>query len=155
MRIFSNFSTIIKIILWIIFAISIAALVVSVLVVSEATVIRFITKGQGLVLLFTSALTTVASLLFATIHYQVTQTHLRLNLAFFDILGGRIRLENILNIVIKDGKMYISYIWKGPDPVIAQIAIRHKHFEKMKDALMKANPNILFYNEDDDRSEDE
>lgn len=149
MRVFSNFSPIIKIILWIIFAISIAALVVSILVVSEATIIRYITKGQGLVLLFTSTLATVISLLLATIHYKITDTHLRLNIAFFDILGGRIRLENILNIVIKDNKMYISYIWKGEDPIIAQIAIRHKRFEKMKDALMKSNPKIVFFNEDD------
>jgi len=155
MRILSNFSPIIKIILWIIFALSVAALVVSVLVVSDAVIIRYITKGQGLVLLFSSTLATVISLLLATIHYQVTKTHLRLNVAIFDILGGRIRLENILNVVIKEGKMYISYIWKGEDPVIAQIAIKPKHYEKMKDALMKANPNVVFFDEDETKNKDE
>ncbi|MCM1289276.1 MAG: hypothetical protein NC132_01260 [Corallococcus sp.] len=150
MKIFSDFSPIIKIILWILFALSIAALVLSVLVVSDAAVIRFVTKGQGWVLLFTSTLAAVISVLLATIHYQITKTHLRLNLAFFDILGGRIRLENILNIVIRNGKMYISYIWKGEDPVIAQIAVKPKHFDKMKDALMKTNPRIVFFDDDAD-----
>ena len=153
MRIFANFTPIIRIILWILFALSIAALVVSVLVVSNAVIIRFITIGQGFVLLFTSTLAAVISLLLATIHYHVTPTHLRLKCAFFDVLGGRIRLENILNIVVREQKMYISYIWKGQDPVIAQIAIRNKHFEKMKDALTKANPRIVFYDDDAQKGE--
>lgn len=151
MRLFANFSPVIKIILWIIFALSIAALVVSILVVSDAVIIRFITRGQGLVSLFSSSLAAVISLLLATIHYRVTPTHLKLNVAFFDILGGRIRLENILNILIKDGNMFISYLWKGEDPIIAQIAIKPKHYEKMKDYLMKANPNIVFFNEDEEK----
>ena len=134
------------------FVLSIATLVVSILVVVEAAPKILITKGQGHVLLFTSSLSAVISLLLATIHYHVTSTHLRLNIAFFDILSGRIRLENILNVVIKDKKMYISYIWKGPDPVIAQIAIRQKHFEKMKDALMRANPQIVYFNQDEQKN---
>ena len=153
MRTFANFSPIIRIILWILFAVAIAALVVSVLVVSKAIIIPVVSIGQGYVLLFTSTLAAVISVLLATIHYHVTATHLRLKCAFFDVLGGRIRLENILNVVIKDGKMYISYIWKGQDPVIAQIAVARRHFDKMKDALMKANPRIVFFDSDADDEE--
>lgn len=148
MRIFANFTPVIRIILWILFALSIAVFVVSVLVVTDAVILRFLAKGQGYVLLFTSSLASVISLALATIHYKVTETHLRLNFTFFDILGGRIRLENVLNILIRDKKMYISYIWQGNDPIIAQIAVAPKHFEKMKDALMKANARIVFFDED-------
>lgn len=155
MRIFANFTPIIRIILWILFAFSIAAIVVSVLVVTDTVVLRFIAKGQGYVLLFTSTLASVISLAVATIHYKVTATHLRLNVVFFDVLSGRIRLENILNILIRDNKMYISYIWQGNDPIIAQISVSPKHFEKMKDALMKANDRIVFCDDDADKNETE
>ena len=153
MRIISNFAPIIKIILWILFALSIVAAVLSVLIITEATPLHLLSIGQGYVLLFTSTLSAVISVLLATIHYQITKTHLRLNVAFFDILSGRIRLENILNIVIRDKKMYISYIWQGQDPIIALIAIRPKNFEKMKDGLLKANPNIVFFDDDTKNNE--
>ena len=65
--------------------------------------------------------------------------------------GGKIRIENILNIVYTDGKMYVSYLWKGFDPTISQIAIKPKHFDKMKDALLAKNPNIVFYNDDENK----
>lgn len=114
-----------------------------------------IMPGQAVLLLSSSSVVAVFSLLLATLHYKVTDTHLRLNLAFFDVLGGRIRLENILNIVFQNGNMYLSYIWKGADPVIAQIAVKSKHFEKLKDALMKANPNIVFFDRSKEKREEE
>ena len=89
------------------------------------------------------------SILFATIHYKVTNTHLQLKIAFWDMLGGRIEIGKILNIVIKDGKMYVSYLWKGPDPVIARIAISQKKYEQMKAILTAQNPNIEFWNDDE------
>ena len=70
-------------------------------------------------------------------------------------------MENILNIVYKLDttrekpirKMYISYIWQGNDPVIAQIAIRPKQFEKMKTALLNSNANIVFWDEEHAKDE--
>lgn len=154
MRIFANFTPVIKIILWILFGVSVAVLVASVLVVCDAVVLRFLAKGQAYVLLFTSSLSLVVTLALGTAHYKLTSTHLRLNVAFFDVLSGRIRLENVLNILIRDKKMYISYVWQGPDPVIAQIAISPKRFEKMKDALLKANERIVFFDEDADKKKE-
>ncbi len=115
-----------------------------------------LSPAQGALLLFSASVVAVFSILLATVHYKVTSTHLRLNLAFFDILGGRIRIEKILNIVFKTDntatkpqrKMYISYIWKGEDPIIAQIAIAPKYFEPMKEQLMSKNPNIVFFDDD-------
>ncbi len=135
------------------FAISLAVVILALLIVCGVTIPIEISRAQAIILLFSASLVAVFSAMMGTIHYQINKTHLRLNLAFFDILSGRIRLENILNIVIKNGNMYISYIWTGEDPVIAQIVIKPKYFEKMKDALMKANSKIVFYNEDEDKGD--
>ena len=45
--------------------------------------------------------------------------------------------------------MYVSYLWKGPDPVIARIAISPKKYEQMKAILTAQNPNIEFWNDDE------
>ena len=155
MKILANFTTLIKILIWIMFAISVAVVTLSVIVLCGVVLPIEISHGQATLLLFAFSLVTVVALLYNTIYYQVTQTHLRLKIAFLDILGGRIRLENILNIVYKVEtarkkpvkKMYISYVWKGADPVIAQIAIKPKKFEKLKNELMLKNPNIVFCDE--------
>lgn len=148
MKVMANFSKPLTILLWIMFGISVAVAILAILVLCEIGLRLEITHAQAVLMLFTSTLVAVASLLMTTIHYKVTDTHLRLKMAFFDILGGRIRLEKILNIVIKDKIMYISYIWQGEDPVIARIAIAPKHYEDMKRALIAANKNILFFDED-------
>lgn len=148
MRFQYNFTTLLKIFVWIMFAVSIAVTILALLVVFDAVAVE-ITHAQGGLLLFSSTLVAVFSLLLGTVHYRVTKTHLRLNLAFFDIFGGKVPLENILNIVIKNEKMYISYLVKGSDPVIAQIVIKKSSFSKMKTALMSANENIVFFDEDE------
>lgn len=148
MRILSNFTPVIRILVWIMFAISLAVTVISALIVFGVRLPLEISPAQASVLLFSSTIVTIVSAFLGTMHYSVGSSHLRLNFAFIDVLGGRIALENILNIVLKDGKMYISYIWKGSDPVIAQIAINPKNFDKMKTALMQKNPRIVFFDED-------
>lgn len=75
---------------------------------------------------------------------------MRLNITFLDILGGRIRIDNILNIVIKDHKLYISYIWQGNDPVISEIMISPKQFDSFKDILIAKNNRIVYFNDDND-----
>ena len=145
------------------FAVSVVMAVFSALVTFGVTLPINVSPAQGALLLFSSTIVAVFSLLLATVHYKVTDTHLKLNLAFFDILGGRIRIENILNIVLKTDdtakkpqrKMYISYIWKGEDPVIAQIAISPKKFESMKELLTSKNPNIVFWDDDKQGKTDE
>ena len=132
---------------------SIVVAVLSIVILCGVVVPLNISPAQAALLLFASSLVAVVALLLCTIYYHVTETHLRLKIAFLDILGGRIRLENILNIVYKSEeentapKMYISYLSQGSDPIIAQIAIRPKHFEKMKNALMSKNANIVFFDE--------
>ena len=119
MRIFYNFSPVIKISLWLMFAISLIVVIFAVLIISGVTIPLNITPGQATVALFFFSITTLVSLTFATIHYRFTDTHVRLNLLFLDILGGRIAIRNILNMVKKDNKLYISFLWTGEDPVIA------------------------------------
>lgn len=153
MKIFADFTPLIKILLWIMFAISVAVIILSIIILCGVVLPVEISPAQASLLLFSSSLVAVVAILLCTIHYHVTDTHLRLKIAFLDILSGKIRIENILNIVYKvDGekntrKMYISYLWKSGDPVIAQIAIKPKYFDKMKNALLAKNSNIVFWDE--------
>lgn len=139
----AKFTPTIKIILWLMAAISLVGLVVGVLIL--AGVHLEITTGQAILLISVCSLTLIISTLLATIHYKVDTTHLRLNIAFVDILSGRIRVDKILNIVYDNDKMYISYLWKGSDPVIALIAINPKRYQAMQDILTAKNKNIVIY----------
>ena len=148
MRFNAKFSPVIDIILWTMAAVSVVGLVCGALVMFGVNVAG-IFVGQARVLVGFCPVSALLSVLFATIHYKVTNTHLQLKIAFWDMLGGRIEIGKILNIVIKDGKMYVSYLWKGPDPVIARIAISPKKYEQMKAILTVQNPNIQFWNDDE------
>ncbi|MCH5153502.1 MAG: hypothetical protein J1F68_06075 [Clostridiales bacterium] len=153
MKFIATFTPTIKIFLYIIAVISLVGIVVGILPL--AGVHLEITTGQASLLISVCSLTLIVSIMLATIHYKVDKTHVRINIAFIDMLSGRIRLDNILNIVIKDGKMYISYLWKGPDPVIALIAIKPKRYEEFKELLMSKNKNIVFYEYKDGTTDSE
>ena len=103
-----------------------------------------LTTGQATLLISVCSFSFVVAILFATIHYKVDDNFVHLNIAFIDMTGNRMRIDKILNIVIDEDKMYVSYLWKGPDPVIARIAISPKRFVAMKDLLMSKNKNIVF-----------
>lgn len=129
--------------MWIIFAISVIGLVVGILIFAGVHIEA--TTGQATLLVSACSLTLAVSLLFLTIHYKVDKDYLHLNIAFIDMLGNRIRIDKILNIVIDNDKLYISYLWKGPDPVIALVSIRPQKFDEFKDLLLSLNGNIVFY----------
>ena len=152
MRFMANFTPVIRVILFIMAAISLAGLILGIVVF--AGVPLEVTTGQATLLISVCSLTLIVSILFTTIHYKVDATHLRLNIAFIDMLSGRIRLDKILNIVIDNGKMYISYLWQGQDPVIALIAINPKRYDKFKELLMSRNKNIVFYENKDNGTTD-
>lgn len=126
---------------------SFAGLVIGILLVANVP-IGTLTRGQGGVLVGFCPFATMFSLMMATIHYKVTDTHLQLKMAFWDILGGRIRIENIVSLVKKDNNLYVSFIWKGPDPVIARIAVRQQDYDRVKALLTDKNPAIFYYDED-------
>ena len=142
----------IRIFLWIIAALSLIGLVVGIL--AFAGVHIEITTAQSTILVSMCSLTLLVSLLFGTIHYKVDDAYLHLNIAFIDMLSNRIRLDKILNIVIENNVFYISYLWKGPDPVIAAIMISPKRYDDFKTLLMSRNPNIVFYEANNEKSTD-
>lgn len=113
-----------------------------------------ITKEQAGILLGFCPFAAIFATAFATIHYKVTNTNLQLKIAFIDLFSGKVSLERILNIVQTDGKLYISYITDGYDPIITHIAIPQKDFATFKAVLTDKNKNIVFYNQDEDTSED-
>lgn len=153
MRFMATFTPTIKIFLWIMAALSLVGIIVGILPLTGAP--WEITTGQAWLLISVCSLALIVSTLLATIHYKIDKTHVRINIGFIDMLSGRIRIDNILNIVIDDGKMYISYLWKGPDPVIALIAINPKHYDDFKEILMSKNKNIVFYENKDETTDSE
>ena len=114
-----------------------------------------ISTGLATLLISVCSLTLVIATLFATVHYKVDDEFVHINIAFFDMSGNRIRIENILNIAIIKNEMYISYLWKGPDPIIARIAISPKKFDVMKELLMTKNKNIVFTEQKDETGNSE
>lgn len=149
------FSPVVNIAAWAMFAISVVALAIGIAAAAGAVLPLNINPAQGTLLIFSSSLAAVLTLALATIHYRITDTHIRLNVFFVDVLSGRIRLDNVLNVVKKQDKLYISYLWKGEDPVIAQIAVKPKYFDKIKNAITSANPKVRYYDETEDSSGDQ
>ncbi|MBO5866777.1 MAG: hypothetical protein J6Q55_01825 [Clostridia bacterium] len=129
---------------------SLAMIVLSVLTLCDVYTFLNLSYAQAKIQIATSAFAILALTALVTMRYQLDDNHLRIKLLFFDLLGGRIRYQNILNIVYKQGSMYISYIWKGSDPVIAAILISPSKFDKMKDALLQKNKSIVFFEDEDE-----
>lgn len=136
---------ILKVIMCVFIVISIAMLVLSILTLCDVYTFLNMTYAEAKVQIVTACLSVTILAALLSLHYHVDEKHLRIKLLFFDILGGRIRFENILNIVYSNEMMYISYIWKGKDPVIAAILIAPSKFDKMKSALLEKNKNIVFF----------
>ncbi len=152
MRFYASFSKPIKIACLIIAGLSVIGCVFAILAFSGAHI--ELSTAQAKLLLAVCPISAVIALLLATIHYKITDTHLQLNLAFVDMLGGRINIDNILNIVIKNQQLYISFLWKGMDPIIAHIAIAPTKYKIFTDLLMSKNKNIVFYDEDKNEATD-
>ncbi len=131
---------------------SIAMLVFAVISLFEVYTFLNWSIGQAKIMIPTSIISCLIATALATMHYKVDKTHLRIKILGFDLLSGRIRIENILNIVYKEGKMYLSYLWQGNDPVIANVMIAPKNFDKLKEFLLSKNKNIIFFEEEDEIS---
>lgn len=144
MRFQAYFTPIIKVLLYVMAAISFVGAIIGILVLAGVPI--ELSSGQATLLLSVCPLCTIVALLFATLHYKVEKNFLRLYIGFINIFGSRIRIDKILNIVISDERMYISYLYKdGVDPIISAIVINPRRYNEMKDALMSKNPNIIFH----------
>lgn len=152
MRFQAYFAPVIKVLLYIMAVISIIGLTIGILALAGARI--ELTTPQATLLVSVCPLCAIISLLFATLHYKVDSTRLRLYVGFIDIFGGKVALNKILNIVFDKGKMYISYLAEqGVDPIIAAIVISPKRYNEMKDLLMAKNPNIVFYDSKNDSTD--
>ena len=141
----SKYYKLVKALMWLLIGLSVGMIVLSVLTLCDMYTFLNMSYVGAKVNIATSCISIVAMVALLTMHYHLDEKHLRTKLLFFDLLGGRIRIENILNIVYTQDMMYISYLWKGNDPVIATILIAPSKFDKMKDALLQKNKNIVFY----------
>ncbi len=140
------FSPLIRILLWIISITVVAAAVAGILTLCGVHL--EMTTAQAKLFLYCSPMAIIAILL-NTIHYKITATHIELKFAFGDVLGGRIKLDNVLNIVKTNGKLYISYLWKGVDPVISELMISPKKFQEMIADIKSKNANVVYIDEDE------
>ena len=101
MRFQAYFTPVIKALLYVMAAVSLVGAIVGLLVIAGVPI--ELSQNRAILLLSICPLCAVIALLFATLHYKVDKNFLRLNLGFIDVLGGRVRIDKILNIVIKDG----------------------------------------------------
>lgn len=149
MRFQAYFAPVIKILLYVMAVISVIGMIIGILYFAGVHI--ELTVNQSTLLVSVCPLCSIVALLFATLHYKVDSKRLRLYVGFIDIFGGKVALDKILNIVIDNGKMYISYLSdKGVDPIIAAIVINPKRYSEMKDLLMARNPKIVFYDANND-----
>lgn len=154
MRFQAYFTPVIKVLLYVMAVVSLVGTIVGILVVAGVHI--EMSQNRAILLLSICPLCTIIALLFATLHYKVEKNFLRLYMGFFDLLGGRVRIDRILNVVIDKKILYISYLYKdGVDPIIAAIVINPKRYYEMKDLLISRNPNIVFYEEKDETADSE
>ena len=151
MKFSTRISPVVATILWIVFAVSVVGTVVGILLMCGVAIPYMGGVDQGKIFALMCPFSAILALLFATTHYRVTDTTVQMRLGFIDILGGRVAIENIINIVVHDKKLYISYIWKGIDPVIAQISISPAKYDQFRALLVAKNPLIVYYNDDEQR----
>lgn len=149
MRIQAYFTPTIKIILWIMIVICAISTVIGVLCLFEVLKLE-LSRPQIIIIISFSPILCLMATLLATIHYKVDNRCLRLKIGFVDIMGGRILISNIVNIVLRDKKMYISYICDQLDPIIAQISIKESQHKKLTDYLLSKNKNIVLFEDNDE-----
>ncbi len=149
MKIKASFTPTIKLILWIMIVFFSISTIIGILCLFEVLKLE-ITKGQIIIILSFSPILCVASILLATIHYKVDEHNLRLKIGLIDIFQGKLLIERIANIVIRDNKLYLSYICDQLDPVIALISISPKHYQKLTDFLIAQNQQIVLYKENNE-----
>lgn len=117
------------------------SLVVTILRMCGVTLYK-LEVGSGIIICAMYALIGVLALLFATLSYKLTTDKLQLKLGFVDLNGGKIKTENIVNAVMMDGKLYISYIGTALDPIIVEIAVKSDKMKEFCDELKKLNDKV-------------
>lgn len=85
-----------------------------------------------------------------TISYHITDNQLKLKIAFFDLLAGKVTIASIVNMVYKvnEEKLYISYMCEQLDPVIVLINIPKDKIESFADYLKAQNSKIIYIKEE-------
>lgn len=149
MKFSARISPLVKTILWMIFVVSAIGTILGILLICGVPIPYMGGVDQGKIFATMCPFPAILSVLFATTHYKVTDTHLQMLIGFIDILGGRISIESILNIVVHEKKLYISYLCKGTDPIIAEISISPNKYDKFRALLCAKNPMIVYYNDDE------
>ena len=144
----ANFTPVIKIILWIMAVLSLVGIILAIIVFCGVP--TEITYAQATLLISVCPVSAIIALLLVTMHYAIDDSNLRLYVGFFDVFSGKVSLDKILNVVIQENKLYISYLSVGADPIIARIAISPKKYTAFKDALLTKNKNIIYYEENDE-----
>ena len=152
MKFKTQFPTPCTIAVWAIFVVSTITTGIAIAVLFGAVVFN-ITPGQATLWVGVCPILAIVSFCLGTIHYKVENTHLRLYVGPFDLFLGRVRLENILNIVVFQDKLFISYLWQGQDPVISCLMIHKNEHELMKQCLQSKNHKIEYHEEEDETAD--
>lgn len=84
------------------------------------------------------------------IKYKLCGEYLCQKYLFFDLLGKRVKIKNILNLVYKKGagKLYFSYLTDTPDPIIVLVSIDKSKVDSFVNVIKQANPSVIYFEED-------
>ena len=98
-----------------------------------------------------SALFLVLLIFTLTARYVVADGLLRLKFGFWDVTGGKFKIEYLIKIVRATNaeKLYIN-LYVGSEPRIALINIKPSEYKAFTDSVRTANPKVLYEEADID-----
>ena len=86
-----------------------------------------------------------------TASYKITDGKLALKLGFWDVTGGKFKIEKVIKIVkaANTDKLYLN-LYVNDCPQIVLVNISPKNFAQFVNALKEVNPKILYEEADVD-----
>ena len=93
----------------------------------------------------------VLAVCITNINYKICGEYLCQKYLFADLLGKKVLVKNILNLVYKKSadKLYFSYYTPNAyDPIIVLVSIDKNKVNSFVNMIKQANPNVIYFEEE-------